>query len=35
MRGIFAIIVLSVMLVSGTATVMLMLHLFGFISIME
>lgn len=31
MRGIFAIFVLGVMVVSGGATLMLMLYLFGFI----
>ena len=31
MRGVFALLVLSVMLVAGTATVTLMLYLFGFI----
>jgi hypothetical protein len=31
MRGIFAMVVLGVMLVSGAATVTLMLYLFGFI----
>jgi|GEM_PF-3466889 len=31
MRGIFALFVLSVMLVAGAATVTLMLYLFGFI----
>lgn len=31
MRGIFAVFVLSVMLVSGGATLALMLYLFGFV----
>jgi len=31
MRGIFALFIISVMLVAGTATVMLMLYLFGYI----
>ena len=31
MRGIFAMVVLGVMLVSGAATLTLMLYLFGFI----
>jgi hypothetical protein len=31
MRGIFAMVILTVMLVSGAATLTLMLYLFGFI----
>ncbi len=31
MRGIFALFVLGMMLVSGAATITLMLYLFGFI----
>jgi len=31
MRGIFAMFVLTMMLVSGAATITLMLYLFGFI----